>query len=324
MTIPKKDSNYKEESHFKYQPVQAEMDDIPQMKLLGYDFWQEEGVYPQQYYISVIKQKLSFVIKVKRYIIIAFCLVSYNVETGFIGIDLLCVKRDYQKKGIGKLLLNYCIENCKKLGFKRFYLHVATTNLPAFNLYKKLGFKISETIKNYYFNDLPPDNDAYLMKLIIENNNEEKQIQDIKSDEKKEPIIKEENEKSQLIKIRYNKDKKEHQENEKPKNNIKIINKGNTYYQNNIHINYNINNEIYRNIYDNNTDKNFQKYKTNFSNTNNIPKNNYNNNNTIYNNILIVIIILIIKFMIILKFITIVTILHIMKDIIGKKSSNNC
>ena len=222
MVKPKPDYNFKEESHFKYQPVLAEMDDIPQMKLLGYDFWQEEGVYPQQYYISVIKQKLSFVIKVKRYIIIAFCLVSYNVETGFVGIDLLCVKRVYQKKGIGKLLLNYCIENCKKLGFKKFYLHVATTNIPAFNLYKKFGFKVSETIKNYYFNDLPPDNDAYLMKLIVENNNEEKKIREIKSFEKKDPKIKEENEKNQPNNNYYNKDCKEHQEDKKP--NSKTIN----------------------------------------------------------------------------------------------------
>ena len=284
MVKPKLDYNFKEDSHFKSEPVLAEMDDIPQIKEIGYDFWQKNGVYSQNYYISVIKQKLSFVIKVKRYILIAVCLVRYNEKTGFVGIDLLCVKRDYQKKGIGKLLLNYCIENCKKLGFKKFYLHVATTNLPAFNLYKKLGFKVSETIKNYYFNDLPPDNDAYLMKLIIENDNEEKKIQEIKSDEKKEPIIKEENEKNQSNNNYYNKDNKEHQENKKPKNNIKIINKGNTFYQNNIYSGYNINNEIYKNFFGNNTDKNYQKYKTNII-YNNIHKNNYNNNNNIYNNI---------------------------------------
>ena len=321
MVKPKPDYNFKEDSHFKSEPVLAEMDDIPQIKEIGYDFWQKNGVYSQNYYISVIKQKLSFVIKVKRYIIIAVCLVRYNEKTGFVGIDLLCVKRDYQKKGIGKLLLNYCIENCKKLGFKKFYLHVATTNLPAFHLYKKLGFKVSETIKNYYFNDLPPDNDAYLMKLIVENNNEEKKIQEIKSDEKKKIIIKEENEKNQSNNNHYNKDNKVHQEEKKPNNNTININK-NTYYQNDIHIDYKINNEIYRNIYNNNTDKNEQKHKFNFIN-NNIPKiNNYNINIT-YNNFLIMIIILIIKFMIILKFIIIIIILHIKKYIIGIKLSSN-
>jgi ribosomal protein S18 acetylase RimI-like enzyme len=322
MIKPKLDYNFKEDSHFKSEPVLAEMDDIPQIKEIGYDFWQEEGVYPQQYYISVINQKLSYVIKVKRYIIIAVCLVRYNEETGFVGIDLLCVKKDYQKKGIGKLLLSYCIENCKKLGFKKFYLHVATTNKPAFHLYKKLGFKVCETIKNYYFNDLPPDNDAYLMKLIVENNNEEKKIQEIISDEKNISKIKVENEKNQVNSNLYNKNNKENEDDKKPKNNIKILNKGNTFYQNHIHNDYNINNEIYRNIYENNKNKNTKKYKINIIN-NNIPKNNYDINNNIYNNILIIILILIIKFMIILKFIIIIIILHIMKDFIGIKVSNN-
>ena len=110
-------------------------------------------VYSQDFYISIIKQNLSYISKIKSYVIIAFCLVINNERTGYIDIDFLCIKKEYQKKGIGKY----------------FFLHIATTNLPGIKLYEK-----------YDFNDKSPDKDPFFMKLIIGN------IQGIKSDEKKE------------------------------------------------------------------------------------------------------------------------------------------
>ncbi len=92
-----------------------------------------------------------------------------------------------------------------KLGIIYFFLHVATTKLPGIKLYEKFGFKFFNTIKNYYFNDKPPDKDVFLVELIIENNKEDKKIQGIKSDEKKENKIKEENKKNQSNKKEYNK-----------------------------------------------------------------------------------------------------------------------
>ena len=45
---------------------------------------------------------------------------------------------------------------------------MAVTNEIAINLYKKLGFEtVGEIVKNYYNNDKPPDNDAYLMRKYI-------------------------------------------------------------------------------------------------------------------------------------------------------------
>ena len=304
MEIQKKDNNFKEDNHFKSEPILAVMDDINQMKSIGYEFWQKEGVYPQQFYISAIKQNLSYVIKVKRYIIIAFCLVRYHKNIDFIGIDLLCVKKDYQRKGIGKNLLEYCIENCKKLGYKNFYLHVATTNIPAFKLYSKLGFKIKDTIKNYYFNDQPPDKDAYLMTLTPGNDNETKLKEGTKSNMKKKTEIKEENKTSKYRGNNCDKNYKQY------KNNIEIIIDNNENSTNTSFGNYNINNNIYKNIGDQNPNKTYyhnidnnKNYKDNINNNiykkvlnNNQNINNINNNifyynsrqnyiNNIYNNI---------------------------------------
>lgn len=52
-------------------------------------------------------------------------------------IKSLAVKEDVQKKGIGKKLVEKCIEDAKDLGIKRVF---ALTYVPQF--FEKLGFKI--------------------------------------------------------------------------------------------------------------------------------------------------------------------------------------
>ena len=66
---------------------------------------------------------------------------------------------------LGKSLLSFCIKNCHEFGFKTLSLHVSTTNIPAFNLYKKIGFKIKGYIPNYYIDEKPEDSNAYFMIL---------------------------------------------------------------------------------------------------------------------------------------------------------------
>lgn len=74
------------------------------------------------------------------------------------NIDLLSiyVNEESQGKHIGTNLVKYLINNNKD---KRITLEVASNNLKAYNLYKKLGFKIVNIRKKYYNND-----DAYIMK----------------------------------------------------------------------------------------------------------------------------------------------------------------
>jgi len=42
---------------------------------------------------------------------------------------------------------------------KQCFLEVRVTNMPAINLYRKLGFQITKTIKSYYMDG----EDAYVM-----------------------------------------------------------------------------------------------------------------------------------------------------------------
>ena len=74
------------------------------------------------------------------------------------NIDLLSIYVNEENQGqhIGTNLVKYLINKNKD---KTITLEVASNNLRAYNLYKKLGFKIVNTRKKYYNND-----DAYIMK----------------------------------------------------------------------------------------------------------------------------------------------------------------
>lgn len=60
-------------------------------------------------------------------------------------IDDLIVAKDYQRKGYGKLLLDFAISYIEEKSITPIILHVADWNKNAVNLYLKNGFKIIKT-----------------------------------------------------------------------------------------------------------------------------------------------------------------------------------
>jgi len=74
--------------------------------------------------------------------------VVVNVNSDFNEIITIAVDKIYQRKQIGKILLEYIINyfNSKK----DLYLEVAKNNYQAINFYKKNGFKITSERKKYY------------------------------------------------------------------------------------------------------------------------------------------------------------------------------
>ena len=149
MIIQKKDSN---EKSLNREPILATISDISQMDAISQDIWGEEGMYSLNFYTTVLSQNLSYLYKEKSGEVTAFCLARYESKNDQVGIYLFCVKKSYQGKGL-----------------ENFYLHTAVTNYPAINLYLKLGFRVEQTILNYYCNDAPPDNDAFLMSIRKDN-----------------------------------------------------------------------------------------------------------------------------------------------------------
>lgn len=75
------------------------------------------------------------------------------------------VDKQYQGKGYATMLMNKCIEIAKGLKYSNINLEVRVSNESAITLYKKCGFKIVATRKNYYQDN---HEDAYLMVKEME------------------------------------------------------------------------------------------------------------------------------------------------------------
>ena len=58
-----------------------------------------------------------------------------------LGIARICVKKEYQGKGIGSEFLVFLISEAKLRGADGLHFHVATLNGAAMNMYEKVGFK---------------------------------------------------------------------------------------------------------------------------------------------------------------------------------------
>ena len=95
-----------------------------------------------------------------------------NQNIGYISGLLVCddlnilnlgIDEKYRNRGFGYQLLNYLIENKRKIKLTNIFVELRKTNTLAFNLYLRLGFKVYSERKNYYSN---PNEDAILMNLL--------------------------------------------------------------------------------------------------------------------------------------------------------------
>ena len=95
-------------------------------------------------------------------IIIGFIIFSpINPDAHILSIS---VKKEMQSKGIGTLLLNSMLDQCKVMNYKKIFLEVRASNIKAINFYEKLGFS-KDAIRNNYYTD--NSEDALLMSLSI-------------------------------------------------------------------------------------------------------------------------------------------------------------
>lgn len=86
-----------------------------------------------------------FVIDKDKDTVIGWCDVQpKDIHIGYLGIGIL---KDYRKKGIGKNLIGTILEKSKEYGYYFVELDVRYTNERAIQLYKSVGFKIVNIIK---------------------------------------------------------------------------------------------------------------------------------------------------------------------------------
>jgi len=84
-----------------------------------------------------------------------------RIETGLSGLSFrglikkghivsVAVLPQYRRKGMAKALVAKAMENMRLYKAKQCFLEVRATNTSAINLYKKLGFEVTRTIRGYY------------------------------------------------------------------------------------------------------------------------------------------------------------------------------
>jgi ribosomal-protein-alanine N-acetyltransferase len=87
--------------------------------------------------------------------------VMCRIETGIPSFKLLGITRkghvisiavlpEHQREGIGCALMREAMEAMVNYKAKECYLEVRASNVPAVNLYRKMGFEIIRTIRGYY------------------------------------------------------------------------------------------------------------------------------------------------------------------------------
>jgi dTDP-4-amino-4,6-dideoxy-D-galactose acyltransferase len=80
--------------------------------------------------------------------------VSYSTNANFAQIGLIAVDATHQRKGIGKLLVQSAEEKARSEGAELMQIATQAANMPACQLYKKLGYEVVE--KSYVYHFLEP------------------------------------------------------------------------------------------------------------------------------------------------------------------------
>ena len=101
-------------------------------------------VYSRYDWEMMVNQKMTYIVT-QSALIVGYitcdksgCIVSFAVS------------ESHRHQGLGRQLLKYCLEEMKKLNYKRLILRVKVSNHIAHQLYLSQGFKDAELLSNYY------------------------------------------------------------------------------------------------------------------------------------------------------------------------------
>lgn len=88
-----------------------------------------------------------------------FVAVFEDIITGYAGIYYTCgegnitnvaVGKQWRTKGVATMLLEHIFQNAARRRCDKIFLEVRISNLKAVSLYKKMGFEVLGTRKNFY------------------------------------------------------------------------------------------------------------------------------------------------------------------------------
>ena len=124
--------------------------------------------YSDQFFIDLYRRfPETFLIAEENNEIIGYimCRIEYGLSKVLLSlrkkghIVSFAVLQSHRRMTVGSSLITKAMENMKLYNAKSCFLEVRVTNIPAVNLYKKLGFVVTNTIRSYYIDG----EDAYHM-----------------------------------------------------------------------------------------------------------------------------------------------------------------
>jgi ribosomal-protein-alanine N-acetyltransferase len=81
-------------------------------------------------------------------VLASYCIMSTGADEAHIL--NLCVADEFQRRGLGRLLLTNMLDEAKEAKIKNIFLEVRPSNYAAIMLYENLGFNQIGTRKDYY------------------------------------------------------------------------------------------------------------------------------------------------------------------------------
>jgi len=116
------------------------------------DFWNSQILKDE-----LENENTRYVVAIKNGEVSGFAGIKYNFDT--VEVMNIVTKKNQRRNGLATILLRNLIEISKEFNVSKILLEVNEQNLPAINLYNKLGFFEVGRRKKYYNNQF----DAILM-----------------------------------------------------------------------------------------------------------------------------------------------------------------
>lgn len=136
---------------------ETDLDDVLAVEFLAYSFPWSRGIFS-----DCIKSGYDCRVMCRAGVVVGHAVLS--VGAGEAHLLNICVRRDLQGTGLGRLFVKQTIKRAALLGADAMFLEVRPSNRVACALYESLGFAQVGVRKDYYPADLGRE-DALVMTL---------------------------------------------------------------------------------------------------------------------------------------------------------------
>ena len=120
---------------------------------INYPRWMYKSYPSTEYAATMIKSGSQYIIECDGKVVGAFvlnedpsgsyCKVKWGAdikEGEYLIIHALAIDNDYSRRGIGKKVVEFCLDTARKNGYKAVRVDTVPENVPANNLYLSCGF----------------------------------------------------------------------------------------------------------------------------------------------------------------------------------------